>query len=250
MLARAICLLGFSRAGSHSSRLRSADFYSCRVSRLLIGCLARPSMSVSKNSLKDPRKELIRRVFRSRLQARETNSPRPGSNLWSPRSSLAPPRRRAHRRPRHGRHSARTSHPLAPRPRRQRQNPDPRTLRLAPKKAPRIRRYSSRRIPHQHKKISLDSAAKEGPRHKEKPPPIAKIQMKMERRAESAEPGGLFVRTQRKKPSSGFSRKTTSIPIRRTSRTLEPKETRSLPSTASCRNSRSPNESNELARRF
>jgi hypothetical protein len=145
-----------------------------------------------------PRKELIRRVFRSRLQARETNSPRPGSNLWSPRSSPAPTRRRPHRRPRHGRHSARSSHSLAPRPRRQRQNPDPRTLRLAPKKAPRIRRHSSRRIAHQHEKISLDSAAKESPRHKEKPPPIAKIQMKMERRAESAEPCGFSVR---KRPS-------------------------------------------------
>jgi hypothetical protein len=184
----AICLLGSSLAVSHSSRLRSAYFYSCRVSRLLIGCLARPSMGVSKNSVKDPRKELIRRVFRSRLPARETNSPQSGSNLWSPRSSSAPTRRGPHCRPRHGRHSARPRHPLAPRPRRQRKNPNPRTLRLAPEKAPRIRRHCSRRIPHQHKKISLDSAAKESPRHKERPPLIAKIQIKMSCRAKSREP--------------------------------------------------------------
>ena len=179
MRARAICLLASSFPGCCNSRLHCVDFYSCRLPLLLLPCVARPSRTFLRTLQENRRKELFRRVFRSRLQARETNSPRPGSNLWSPRSSPAPTGRRPYRRPRHGRHSTRPRHPLAPCPRRQRENPDSRTSRVSAKKTPRIRRHSSRRIPHQHKKTSLDSAAKERPGHEEKPSPVGKIQMKI-----------------------------------------------------------------------
>lgn len=140
-------------AGSHSIKHRCARFISCCVSRILLRCPARLR--------KDFHKESILRVFRSRLQTRETNSPRPGSNVWGSRSGCASPRGRTHRWPRHGSHSARQRHPLASRPRGRRPNPHSRAVRFPPKKAPRERRHSRNRIPHQLKKTPLDSTAQE-----------------------------------------------------------------------------------------
>src|SRR5690348_7775800 len=93
------------------------------------------------------------------VQARETNSPRPGSNLWGRCTSSAPPRRCPQRGPSHGRDPAWKRHSLAPCPRRQRKNPDPRTVRLSSEKAPRKRRRPRRRIPRRLEKTSLDAAA-------------------------------------------------------------------------------------------
>src|SRR6266852_6707388 len=58
---------------------------------------------------------LIRNDMGSCFPFRETNSTRPGSYLWSFGEGLAPPRRRALRRTRHGRNSFWKRHSLASR---------------------------------------------------------------------------------------------------------------------------------------
>src|SRR6267143_6843504 len=81
----------------------------------------------------------FKNVLGSCFSLRETNSAWPGSNLWGPSESLAPPRRCAQRWTRHGRHSFRQGHSLASRYRRTRQNPHSRALCFLAKKTPRKR---------------------------------------------------------------------------------------------------------------
>src|ERR1700674_1700850 len=101
---------------------------------------------------------LIRNVLGSCFFLRETNSPRPGSNLWGPCESLAPPRRRAQRRTCYGRNSLWKSHSLASRRRWARETPHPRALRFPAKKTPRKRRHHADRISHQPETPPLETA--------------------------------------------------------------------------------------------
>ena len=176
----------FHRIALHLLRCAAAQYASCVASRVLLyrvtflsfaassviwsssyqtrwPLLCRSCGAVPPEFSRMPLTQQIRwvkNVLGSGLSTCETNSARQGFILRGVSQSSAPARWRSQRRARHGRHSIRKRHSLASRGRRARQNPDPRTSRLSPKKTPRIRRRQSHRISRRPKKSSLDHVGK------------------------------------------------------------------------------------------
>ena len=92
--------------------------FSCSTLRALLGCREPFQFGAAP----------VNNVLGSCVQARKTNSSRPGFNLRGRRSNSASSRGRQKRGARHGRHSFRKRHSLASRRWQPRETPHPRTL--------------------------------------------------------------------------------------------------------------------------